>query len=495
MSLSSFFFMLYARWIVAREYKTHEQAEFYQENFIRNLIHTNTHTTFGSEHQFAKIKSYQDFTQNIPLRFYEDYRLYIEAIQHGEVNVLTKTKPLYLLMTSGTTSGIKFIPITKKGLKHQIDAALKQLCFYALAKNTARFVDYKMIFIQGSPVLSNDYAIPCGRLSGVVYHHIPRFFQRNKLPQYTTNCIENWSEKIRAIVRETYSENLSVIGGIPPWCNQYFELVLAQSGSPNLKTHFPQLMCYIYGGLDFTNYKSYTQSLLGSGVDCLQTFPASEGFFALQDKLDTEDMLLLLHQGIYYEFIPQSNANSVINLSKVISGEIYELVITNESGLWRYRMGDLIQFTHLKPYRIRVMGRTSQFISAFGEHIIGSEIEKAIQFISQKFNLIIEDYHVSPNITDRRYEWQIEWREAPIQPLDTIEQSLDIQLSQLNIYYNHLYKGKIINGSRIISLPSHTFKTYRQNTGKEGGQNKIVRLANHQQIAKQLEEIAGMWIN
>jgi hypothetical protein len=232
------------------------------------------------------------------------------------------------------------------------------------------------------------------------------------------------------------------------------------------------------------------QELLGDKVICLQTFPASEGFFGIQDLPDSDEMLLLLNQGIYYEFIPiseiESDKPNAIQLKDIKLGTSYELMVTSDSGLWRYRMGDLIQFTSLNPYRIKVVGRTSQFISAFGEHVIGHEIEKVMQASIREFKLNIEDYHVCPNVEEKRYEWYIEFNEKLTSKNEQLEVFLDKKLSEINKYYAHLIHGQIINTCKIIILEKGKFAKLRAKLGKEGGQNKVIRLANNLKFALQL---------
>ena len=479
MSLKSFLFLKFAQWKVKQEFKTHRKAMDVQEHFLNSWIDHNKETLFGKEHQFHNIRNYKDYQKQVPIRKYEDFIPYIEQIKSGQSKILTSLAPCYLLMTSGTTAGSKYIPISIKGIRHQIDAAMKVLCFYASHRNSAEFMNYKMIFLQGSPELDNKFNIPSGRLSGVVYHHVPKFFQRNKLPSYPTNIIANWQEKLSKIVDETKHEDISILGGIPPWCIQYYEQLLISSGKSQLKDLFPHLEIYIHGGLDFSNYKEHTERLLGKGVSCLQTFPASEGFFAVQDCLNADDLLLLLDQGIFYEFRPQNDniQKEVITLNEVELGQRYELIITNNSGFYRYSIGDLIEITSIEPYRIRVVGRTSQFISAFGEHVIAYEIEKTMEKAMSHFKLNIEDYFVSPNIAEKLYEWRIELpKEMDKNVLLTLSAFLDTELSALNKYYDHLIRGEIINNCRIIPIEKGTFKRRRVEIGKEGGQNKVVRL-------------------
>jgi hypothetical protein len=478
MSLKSFLFLKFAQWKVAKELEMHSRSVFYQNQFLNNLLRNHTKTLFGKEHSFHNIKNYTQFKSSIPIRNYEEFLPFIEKIKKGEKNILTKKDPIYLLMTSGTTAGSKYIPITQAGIKKQIDAALKVLCYHAVNSGNADFIDNKMIFLQGSPELDYSLKIPAGRLSGVVYHHIPKFFQKNKLPSYEANIIEDWQKKLDAIVEESYREDISILGGIPPWCLQYFEKLLGKSEKNTLKHLYPNLAIYIHGGLDYSNYKERMKNLVGEGVAHLQTFPASEGFFALQDKIEAEDMLLLLNQGIFYEFRTfNQELEDIVSIDNVKLYTRYELIITNDSGLYRYAMGDLIEFTSLAPYRIKVVGRTSQFISAFGEHVIASEVEKAIELASANLDITIADYYVRASVAQKKYIWYIEFtKEYSAEIRLNLAIHLDKELSSKNKYYAHLIRGCIINPCEIVQLSLGSLDIYRDSKGKLGGQNKIVRL-------------------
>lgn len=488
--MKSLLFFLYSKFVVKREYGYHPKASQIQNDFLLETIRKSISSCYGKDLGYSEITSIQDYKLKVPLVHYEDILSYINRIKEGEEHVLSNSPAQYLLLTSGTSAGTKYIPISKSGISHQIKAALKLLCFYAIGKGDAKFIRGKMLFLQGNPLLDFTYKIPSGRLSGVVYHHVPKFFQRNKLPRYEINIIEDWQKKINRIAEECSEEDVSVFGGIPPWCLQFFELICDKNRSPNLKSIFPNLALYIYGGVDFSSYRASLQNVLSDQVDMMQTFPASEGFFALQDKLIGEDMLLLLNQGIFYEFIPFNQIDfdtpETILLDEISLGENYELVITNDSGLWRYRMGDLVQFTSKNPYRLIVTGRTSQFISAFGEHVIGYEIESAMNSAILKFDLKIEDYHVYPAIEKKQYVWCIEWRESSPRALNELIAWLDEELCKMNKYYRELIEGKILLPCKIVSLPQGTFEDYRIRIGKNGGQNKIVRLLNSAELAQQL---------
>lgn len=478
MSIKSFLFLKFAQWKVKQEYKTHRKAMYVQDHFLNSWIDHNKETLFGKEHQFHNIRNYRDYQKQVPIRKYEDFIPYIEQIKSGQSKILTSLAPSYLLMTSGTTAGSKYIPISKKGIKHQIDAAMKVLCFYAVQGNSAQFMNYKMIFLQGSPKLDDKFQIPSGRLSGVVYHHVPKFFQQNKLPRYEVNIIDDWQTKLDTIVDVTFNEDISILGGIPPWCIQYFEKLLSKTNKQTLKELYPNLAIYIHGGLDFSNYKEKTKKILGEGIHCLQTFPASEGFFAIQDELNADDMLLLLNQGIFYEFrLLNQDSADILTINEVSLHTRYELIITNNSGLYRYAIGDIVEFTSLSPYRLKVVGRTSQFISAFGEHVIAYEVETAMVNATKALQIEIEDYYVSASIERRQYHWQVEFFNSVDQAkINELGVRIDIELAMLNKYYDHLIKGKIINPCRIQQVESTFFTRIRKKSGKLGGQNKVVRL-------------------
>ncbi|MBL7788932.1 MAG: GH3 auxin-responsive promoter family protein [Chitinophagales bacterium] len=478
MSVKSFLFFKYAQWKVRKELKTHARAGFYQNKFLIPWLRENKNTAFGIEHNFENIKDISTYWSRIPIRNYEDFLPYIEKIKQGNSQVLTKKDPQYFSLTSGTIAGSKYIPISKAGIQHQIEAAVKVLCFYSVNSGHADFMNYKMIFLQGSPALDYSFKIPSGRLSGIVYHHIPKFFQRNKLPSYEVNIIEDWQTKLTKIVEETYREDISILGGIPPWCLQYFEKLLDISKTKNLKQLYPHLTMYMHGGLDFSNYKASMMRVLGADIPCMQIFPASEGFFALQDRMAAEDMLLLLNQGVYYEFrLYPNEGNTTITLEDVIVNTHYELIITNNSGLYRYAIGDLIEFTSIRPYRIKVVGRTRQFISAFGEHVIAYEIESAMAAASKSLNIEVNDYYVYPDVNRKQYVWLVEFHsELSKAILAALTHQLDKNLASLNKYYAHLLYGKIISSCRIISVCRGFFNLEREKAGKLGGQNKVVHL-------------------
>jgi hypothetical protein len=490
--MKSFLFLLFSKIIVWRERSKMIHFQKTQHNVLQKLIKISRSSQFGKDHHFHEIKNYENVKSLIPLRNYEDFKPYIELIKNGQQNVLQQGAPLYLVVSSGTTSGAKFIPISKASIRCQINAALKLLCFHAVSIKQADFMNFKMLFLQGSPALSHEYPIPSARLSGVVYHHVPLYFNRNKLPSYAINIETDWQKKVEKIAAECLLNDISVFGGIPPWCIQLFDQLLSITNASNLKEIFPALSIYIYGGVDFSPYESKLKKMLGDGVSFLETYPASEGFFAISDNRNQKGMLLLVDQGIFYEFISVDQMNEEVPetllLHQVEKGRKYEMVISTNAGLWRYRIGDIVEFVSVDPFRVRVVGRTSQFISAFGEHVIASEIDDTISNIIDTYHITIEDFHVSPNVEARCYEWRIEG-EVNIDSIATLEKHIDELLSSMNKYYKDLIVGKVLNQSRVILLKSGTFNQYRIKYNKLGEQNKVQRLSNESSLAAILDEL------
>jgi hypothetical protein len=476
--MKGLFFYLYSIYIVKKERYYSFNYEKYQLRILKKIIANSINTNFNPNIKQNKSNLVDHYQSHFSLTNYESILPFIEKIKQGKLHVLTRENIEFLLKTSGTTGGHKYIPITKKGVLDQINGAKKVLCFFAYHNKNADFVHRKMIFLQGSPMLDTEFTIPSGRLSGIVYHFVPKFFQRNKLPSYKNNIIEHWETKVNAIIDEIDKEDISIIGGIPPWCIQLFEKILLKKNIENLSILYPNLTLYIHGGVDFSPYKDKVSKLLGNQVKTLDTFPASEGFFAIQDHPEVQDMLLLINQGIFYEFRPLNEPKAkIISLPEVILNTNYELIISNMSGLYRYQMGDIIQFTSLKPFRIKVAGRTKQYISAFGEHVIGHEIDQSLAQLIQKYNLNITDFHVCPNVEHRLYEWLIEGNIQDISKLK-LASELDNILSNKNPYYKHLVDGNIINPCNITILNNNVFQEYRIIHNKLGDQNKVVRIAN-----------------
>ena len=468
-----------------------------QQNILNQLVKTGKATIFGKEHKFDQVNSPLEFQQAVPLRDYEAFKTYIEQIKKGTHNVLWKGKPIYFAKTSGTTSGVKYIPITKDSISNHINGARNALLTYMATTGQHQFVNGRMIFLSGSPVLERVAGIPTGRLSGIVNHHIPAYLRSNQLPSYETNCIEEWEEKLDRIVEETFLKDLTIVGGIPPWMQMYFDRIVAKSGK-SVKEVFPNLQVLVQGGVNFEPYKSKLFDTIGKSIDTIELFPASEGFFAFQDTRDQQDLLLNTNSGIYYEFIPLANiheANPIrLNLSQVALGVQYALVINSNAGLWGYHIGDTVKFVSIDPYRLIVTGRVKHFISAFGEHVIGEEVEAAMLQVADEMNASIVEFTVAPYIAQDEgksyHEWLVEF-ERPPSDMALFKSKLDQAMCAKNVYYQDLIAGNILAPLVLTVVPKNAFIDYMKSEGKLGGQNKVPRLSNDRKIADALRSQLG----
>lgn len=474
-------------------YKMANNAIQDQQNIFSNLITKAKNTKFGRDHNFNEINDINDFQKLVPIRGYEALKDYVEDIIDGKSNILWPGKPKYFAKTSGTTSGVKYIPITKESIKFHISTARNVILNY-VAQTKKNVLTKKMIFLSGSPTLDHKAGIATGRLSGIVNHEIPAWVRPNQLPSYQTNCIEDWEEKLDKIVSETENQDMSLISGIPPWVQMYYERLCSKSGMTTIKELFPNLHLFIHGGVNYLPYKPIIDALHGEGVDTLETYPASEGFVAFQDQLDNDTLLLNTNAGMYFEFVEPHEINNEypkrLTLEDVELDKDYAVIISSNAGLWAYNIGDTIRFHSLNPYRIKVSGRIKHFISAFGEHVITKEVEEAMSIVSQQKGFKITEYSVAPNIQPidgqlAHHEWFIEFEDTP-SDLKLIAQLLDKELCRQNIYYKDLIDGNILLPLQITPLKNNAFREYMESVGKLGGQNKVPRLTNDRKIAQQL---------
>jgi hypothetical protein len=463
-----------------------------QEAILEELIKTGRKTEFGKDHHFDNIHSYNDYKQAVPIRDYEQFKPYINKIKDGKQNVLWKGLPIYLAKTSGTTSGVKYIPITKDSISNHMDTARNALLNYMSETGHTDFADGKLIFLSGSPVLERVGGIPYGRLSGIVNHHIPRYLRTNQLPTYETNCIEDWETKLDRIVDETIDQDMTLISGIPPWMQMYFDRLIERSGKP-VGELFKNLDVLVYGGVNFEPYKAKLLASIGRPINTVETFPASEGFFAFQDTQEHKGLLLNTNSGIFYEFIPAQeifNENPTrLSLRDVEVGVNYALVVSTNAGLWSYNIGDTVKFVSVNPYRLLVTGRIKHFISAFGEHVIGEEVEYSLMKAAKEEGLQITEFTVAPMVNAPGelpfHEWFVEFENSPAN-LDAFAKKVDENLQQKNIYYFDLLKGNILQPLKIRQVRKNGFIDYMKSVGKLGGQNKVPRLSNDRALADEL---------
>ncbi|WP_179337507.1 GH3 family domain-containing protein [Winogradskyella ludwigii] len=485
----------FAKYIARRVKKWSSKPVETQQKVFENLISEAKHTVFGKDHNFSSITTFKEFQSQVPIRDYEELKPYVERVVAGEKDILWKGQPIYFAKTSGTTSGAKYIPITKESMPTHVDAARNAILLYINETGNSKFVDGKMIFLQGSPILEEKHGIKLGRLSGIVAHYVPKYLQKNRLPSLETNCIEDWETKVEAIVEETINEDMTIISGIPSWVQMYFEKLSEKSGK-NVGDLFKNFNLFIFGGVNYEPYRAKFENLIGRKVDSIELYPASEGFFAFQDKQDEKGMLLQLNSGIFYEFVEavhffEDNPKR-LTIGDVKLGVNYVMIISTTAGLWAYNIGDTVQFTSLKPYRVIVSGRIKHFISAFGEHVIGKEVEQALREAIENTSISVNEFTVAPQISPEEglpyHEWFIEFENEPENEFDFIA-GLEQSLKQQNSYYLDLIDGKVLRPLKITRIKKDGFQTYMKSVGKLGGQNKIARLSNDRKIADSLSQL------
>ena len=493
-SIKSFAAKLYATRVYNKINRWASNPIETQERVFQSLISDASSTQFGRDHNFKNISTHEDFVKQVPLRDYEALRPYVEKVVAGESDILWKGRPLYFAKTSGTTSGAKYIPITKESMPGHIEAAKNAILLYIHQTGNTKIVNGKMIFLQGSPVLESKNGIQLGRLSGIVAHYVPKYLQKNRLPTWETNCIEDWETKVNTIVQETVNEDMSVIAGIPSWVQMYFEKLIEEK-KQKVGELFKNFDLFIFGGVNYEPYRSKFESLIGRKIDSVELYPASEGFFAFQDRQNEPGMLLQLDSGMFYEFIVADTffeaSPTRLTLKDVKIGVNYVIIISTNAGLWAYNIGDTVQFTSLAPFRVIVSGRIKHFISAFGEHVIAKEVEHALLSALKTTEVSVSEFTVAPQIEPLEglpyHEWFIEFENSPSNIEDFATQ-IDAALQSQNSYYLDLIQGKVLQPLKITPVQKGGFQNYMKTIGKLGGQNKTPRLSNDRKIADVLTQ-------
>jgi len=483
----------FAAYIVKKVKRDSANALTDQQRILKELLAKASHTSFGKDHGFGKITTHEDFVKAVPVKDYEGLKQYIDRAVNGEADILWPGKPLYWSKTSGTTSGVKYIPITKDSIPYHINSARNALLCYIAEKGNADFVDGKLIFLSGSPELDEKHGIPVGRLSGIVNHHVPQYLRRNQMPSYATNCIDDWETKVDKIVDETIQENMTLISGIPPWVQMYFDKLTERTGK-KIKDIYPNFNLFVYGGVNFEPYRARIEQSIGKKIDTIETYPASEGFIAYQDSQTEKGLLLLTNNGMFYEFIPADefyNENPTrISLKDVKLDTNYAIILNTNAGLFGYNIGDTVKFVSLNPYKIVVTGRIKHFISAFGEHVIGEEVEHALMSIAKAENVEVIEFTVAPQVTPENglpyHEWFVEFGNMPQSP-EAFATKVDQALQHKNIYYKDLIEGHILRPLVLRPMQRNAFIDYMKSEGKLGGQNKVPRLSNDRKIADKLQ--------
>jgi len=466
-----------------------------QKKILERLIKTAKKTSFGKDHNFKEIKNHKEFVKRVPVRSYEELRPYVERVKLGETNVLWPGKPIYFAKTSGTTSGSKYIPITKESAPAHINSSRDAMFHYINQTGYTGFLSRKVIFLQGSPELEEENGIKIGRLSGITAHLTPRYLKKNVMPSWETNCIKDWEKKVHSISVETSTQDMAIIGGIPPWVQMYFEKLKELTKKETIKEVFPNFNLFVYGGVNFNPYEKTFKKLIGKNIDTIEFYPASEGFFAYQNTQNDKGLLLQINSGIYYEFIPLEEMSKTkplrLDIGSVEIGVNYVLIISTNAGLWGYNTGDTVSFTSKFPHKVIVTGRYNHFISAFGEHVISSEVEKAMSDSLDLYNVPVNEFTVAPNVSnnygDSCHEWWIEFNKKPTkEEIKKLELSLENSIKIQNPYYNDLVEGKVLKPLKIIAVHENAFKKFMKKKGKLGGQNKLPRLCNNREIVSQL---------
>lgn len=493
MGLKSALIKPFAQRVVKRMRKASNHAIPHQQEILQHIVQKARSTKFGLDHNFADIQDHTSFKQAVSLHDYEDLTAYIEQIRQGVSNVLWPGRPKFFAKTSGTTSGAKYIPLTTESLPYHVNSARDGLFNHFIETNNGRYFDGKMVYLSGSPLMEENHQIPVGRLSGIVNHQIPSWAKGNKLPSHRINCMDDWEQKVSAIATESKDLDVRLVGGIPPWVQMYYEHLLAQTGKKTIKEIFPNLSLFIYGGVNFEPYRAKLEELVGDRIDSLETFPASEGFFAYQDKFPSEGLLLNVNAGMFFEFVPVDQLNDEyperLSLDQVDLGVNYALIVSSNAGLWAYNIGDTVEFVSKDPYRLVVTGRTKHFISAFGEHVIGKEVDTAMLEACANTNAQIVEFTVAPQVNPvdglPYHEWLIEFARLPTD-MELFAKTLDISMQNQNVYYRDLIEGKVLRPIIVSALTPGSFRRFMLSIGKLGGQNKVPRLANDRKMAKQL---------
>ncbi len=493
--MKAFIAKLLAKWVVRQLEKEQHNALQIQEQLMFNLVKEAKYTLYGKDHQFHLVKDYAAFKRLVPVNDYEGLKPYIDEAVAGKSNIIWPGKPLYWAKTSGTTSGVKYIPISKQSIRYHISSARNALLCYIAETGNAQFLNGKLIFLSGNPILDQKNGVHTGRLSGIVNHHIPAYLKSNQLPTYATNCIEDWEQKVAAIVAETVTQPMSLISGIPPWVQMYFDLLKAKTGK-TISELFPAFSVFVYGGVNFEPYRLKIEQSIGKKIDSIETYPASEGFIAFQNKQDENGLLLLVNNGIFYEFIPvdefYNEQPTRVSLAGVELNKNYVLILNTNAGLFGYNIGDTIKFVSLAPYKIKVTGRLKHFISAFGEHVIGEEVEYAIIQVAQRYKLEMIEFTVAPQVNPTSglpfHEWFVEFADNTTVPV-SFAAEVDAMLCQKNTYYNDLIQGGVLKTLKMNVLKKGAFIAYMKKHGKLGGQNKVPRLSNNRDIADQFQEL------
>lgn len=487
------------------EYRMRHIEEFMQyphkiqQAVFGKLLTDAMQTEWGKKYDFATIDSQKTFAERVPINDYEDLKPFIQRMMHGEKNVLWHGQVKWFSKSSGTTSDrSKFIPVSNENLKDcHIRGTWDTMTFFYNQRRDAKQFEYKSLLMGGS--LSSFKAFPettIGDVSAIMINQMPLVARPFFTPDFETALMPNFEKKIEQMAKIIAGDKeLVMIGGVPTWTVVLLRKVQELTGVDNLFDLWPELQGYIHGGVSFTPYrKQFAEFFPGNQVSYQEVYNASEGYFATQNDFNSDDMLLLLNNGVYYEFIPASEWGkthpSAIPLSEVELGEPYALVISTNGGLWRYQPGDTIIFTQKYPYKIKITGRTKQFINAFGEEVMVENTDRALAQTCKEFDVSVIDYSVAPIFFEGDgkggHEWLIEFEKAPIVYADFAAR-LDKNLQQINSDYEaKRYKNMALEQLRLHAVPPNTFHDWLKSKGKYGGQHKVPRLSNNRKYVSEI---------
>ncbi|MDY0077779.1 MAG: GH3 auxin-responsive promoter family protein [Bacteroidales bacterium] len=475
-----------------------------QAEWFKRLITLGKTTEFGKTFDFKNIKNPEQFAQRVPIHSYEALKPYIDRLRTGEQNVLWPEEIKWFAKSSGTTSSkSKYIPVSNSSLEECHYKAGKDLLSIYINNNPdTKFFDGRGLVMGGSQTINenSNESYYDGDLSAILIHNLPLWVQLMKTPNLSIALMDEWESKIELMARETMQHDVTSISGVPSWTMVLIKKILEITGKQNLCEVWPNLEVFFHGGVNFDPYREQFKQLIPQhSMNYMETYNASEGFFGIQDRLNSRELLLMLDYGIYYEFVPMEELDQeqpkTRQLHEVEMDVNYALLITTNAGLWRYLIGDTISFTSLNPYRIKITGRTKNFINAFGEELIVDNAEKALSIASHKCNINIIDYTAAPKFSTNKetaaHEWLIEFEKEP-ENLEFFAETLDNALKSLNSDYEaKRYRNMVLRQPVIYSLKKGTFYAWLKQKGKLGGQHKVPRLSNDRKIVEEILKLTG----
>lgn len=465
-----------------------------QQECLRKLTLSAKDTEWGKKYDFKSVDSLEKFKRDVPLQDYESLKPFIDRIRRGEQNVLWNTDIKWFAKSSGTTSDkSKFIPVSEESLNDcHYNGGRDMIAIHCALNPETQLFTGKNLALAGSLVTDhfNGYESQNGDLSAIVINNLPMWAEFFRAPEMSIALMENWDEKLVKIAEATMNENMVSLAGVPSWMLLIMKKVLERSGKKSIAEVWPNLEVYFHGGVNFNPYREQFKSVFNkSDLSYLELYNATEGFFGIQDQRNSEELLLMLDYGIYYEFIPVGSTETV-SLEEVKLNENYEMVISTTAGLWRYRLGDTIKFTSLYPYRFQITGRTKHFINAFGEELIVDNADKALAIACEKTGAQLKEYTAAPVYMSESgtgaHEWLIEFEKAP-ESIEYFTEVLDNALKSINSDYEaKRYHNLALKLPLVKRMPEGTFYKWLESKNKLGGQHKVPRLSNDR---KYVEEI------